>query len=49
MQTGEETKRQADVMKLIRTFRDDANAPKTGKYSAQGIENNTGGKDLGIL
>ena len=36
-------------MKLIRTFRDDANAPKTGKYSALGIESNTGGKDCGIL
>jgi hypothetical protein len=31
------------------SFRYDANAPKTGKYSAQGTENNTGGKDRGIL
>lgn len=36
-------------MKLIRTLRDDANAPKTGNYSAQGTENIIGGKDRGIL
>ena len=49
MQTGEQTDRQADMMNLIRTLRDDANAPKTDKYSAQGTENNNGGKDRGIL